>query len=72
MTMTVARPTIPTAQPPATPVTAPREAAAIRTERLNAWYGTTHAVGDVTFEIPGRSVTAIRSREKNGNVALPG
>jgi phosphate transport system ATP-binding protein len=57
--MTVVRPTIATAQQAATPEAASKEAPAIRTERLNAWYGTTHAVGDVTLEIPGRSVTAI-------------
>jgi phosphate transport system ATP-binding protein len=59
MTMTVSRPAVPT---PQQTVTAPAEEAvgtAIRTERLNAWYGTTHAVGDVTLEISGRSVTAI-------------
>ena len=59
MTMTVSRPAVPT---PQQAVTAPAEEAvgtAIRTERLNAWYGTTHAVGDVTLEISGRSVTAI-------------
>ena len=32
---------------------------AVRTERLNAWYGSVHAVGDVSLEIPARSVTAI-------------
>ena len=59
MTMTVARPTIPTPQQTATPPAEEAVGTAIRTERLNAWYGTTHAVGDVTLEIPGRSVTAI-------------
>ena len=59
MTMTASRPTIPAAQQAATPEAGPAEGPAIRTERLNAWYGTTHAVGDVTLEIPGRSVTAI-------------
>ncbi|HEY7625361.1 MAG TPA: phosphate ABC transporter ATP-binding protein PstB [Candidatus Limnocylindria bacterium] len=57
MTMTVARPLA--AQPAATPVEAARPDPAIRVERLNAWYGAAHAVGDVTLEIPGRSVTAI-------------
>jgi phosphate transport system ATP-binding protein len=57
--MTVARPTNLTAPQATTPQPKPAEGPAIRTERLNAWYGTTHAVGDVTFEIPGRSVTAI-------------
>jgi phosphate transport system ATP-binding protein len=33
--------------------------AAIRVERLNAWYGPVHAVGDVSLEIAARSVTAI-------------
>jgi phosphate transport system ATP-binding protein len=59
MTMTVSRPAVPT---PQQTVTAPAEEAvgtAIRTERLNAWYGTNHAVGDVTLDISGRSVTAI-------------
>src|SRR5439155_5733165 len=59
MTMTVARPTIATVPEAARPEQAPAETPAIRTERLNAWYGATHAVGDVTLEIPGRSVTAI-------------
>jgi len=59
MTMTVARPTVPAPQPSAPAETQSTATAAIRIERLNAWYGTTHAVGDVTLEIPGRSVTAI-------------
>jgi len=59
MTMTAARATAPTPQHAATPEARPAEGPAIRTERLNAWYGTTHAVGNVTLEIPGRSVTAI-------------
>jgi phosphate transport system ATP-binding protein len=32
---------------------------AIRIEALNAWYGTTHAVGDVSLELPRGAVTAI-------------
>ena len=32
---------------------------AVRVERLNAYYGSTHAVGDMTLELPSRSVTAI-------------
>src|SRR5438034_531516 len=59
VTMTSSRLTAATAQPATTVEAAPRQPAAIRTERLNAWYGSTHAVGDVTLEIPGRSVTAI-------------
>ena len=59
MTMTVARPTVPAPQPSAPAETQSTTSAAVRIERLNAWYGTTHAVGDVTLEIPGRSVTAI-------------
>jgi phosphate transport system ATP-binding protein len=59
MTMTVARPTAPAPDRSAPAETGSAQTAAIRIERLNAWYGTTHAVGDVTLEIPGRSVTAI-------------
>jgi phosphate transport system ATP-binding protein len=59
MTMTVARPTSPTPEAKLSPDARPAAGPAIRTERLNAWYGTIHAVGDVTLEIPGRSVTAI-------------
>ena len=59
MTMTEARPTLPAPTPIAASEPRPAPAPAIRTERLNAWYGTTHAVGDVTLEIPGHSVTAI-------------
>ena len=33
--------------------------AAVRVERLNAYYGSTHAVGDMTLELPTRAVTAI-------------
>jgi phosphate transport system ATP-binding protein len=33
--------------------------AAVRVERLNAYYGSTHAVGDMTLELPARAVTAI-------------
>jgi phosphate transport system ATP-binding protein len=32
---------------------------AVRVERLNAYYGSTHAVGDMTLELPSRAVTAI-------------
>jgi phosphate transport system ATP-binding protein len=32
---------------------------AVRVERLNAYYGSTHAVGDMTLELPDRAVTAI-------------
>ena len=32
---------------------------AVRIEALNAWYGTTHAVGDVDLEMPRGAVTAI-------------
>ena len=37
--------------------TAPR--IAVRMEALNAWYGATHAVGDVGLELPRGAVTAI-------------
>ncbi|HVD51247.1 MAG TPA: phosphate ABC transporter ATP-binding protein, partial [Candidatus Udaeobacter sp.] len=57
--MTVARPTSATPQQPVTPEASLGAGPAIRTERLNAWYGATHAVGDVTLEISGRSVTAV-------------
>ena len=59
MTITADRATTTTAPQAVEPEAKAAEGPAIRTERLNAWYGTTHAVGDVTFEIPGRSVTAI-------------
>ena len=59
MTITAARPAAPRREPATTTAAAPAEPPAIRTERLNAWYGSTHAVGDVTFEIPARAVTAI-------------
>jgi len=49
--------------PVATPTApAPSEVApepAVRVERLNAYYGGTHAVGDVSLELPSRAVTAI-------------
>jgi phosphate transport system ATP-binding protein len=32
---------------------------AVRVERLNAYYGSTHAVGDMTLELASRAVTAI-------------
>jgi phosphate transport system ATP-binding protein len=32
---------------------------AVRLETLNAWYGATHAVGDVSLELPRGAVTAI-------------
>jgi phosphate transport system ATP-binding protein len=47
---------------PPEPAAPPIEAAAgpaVRVERLNAYYGSTHAVGDVTLELPSRAVTAI-------------
>ncbi len=43
---------------PATPVEAAPEPA-VRVERLNAYYGSTHAVGDMTLELPPQAVTAI-------------
>jgi phosphate transport system ATP-binding protein len=42
---------------PATRVAAPEPA--VRVERLNAYYGSTHAVGDMTVELPSQAVTAI-------------
>ena len=59
MTITAARPSVPRPEPAVTATPAAAAQPAIRTERLNAWYGSTHAVGDVTFEIPARAVTAI-------------
>jgi phosphate transport system ATP-binding protein len=56
MTLLAQRPIVRPA--PARPEAEPTPAA-VRVERLNAWYGATHAVGDVSFEIPARSVTAI-------------
>jgi phosphate transport system ATP-binding protein len=45
------------------PEPAPRAGAAaepaVRVERLNAYYGSTHAVGDMTLELPDHAVTAI-------------
>ena len=35
------------------------EAPAVRVQQLHAFYGSTHAIGDVSLEIPGRSVTAV-------------
>jgi phosphate transport system ATP-binding protein len=47
----------------AVPVPATRFGAApepaVRVERLNAYYGSTHAVGDMTVELPSHAVTAI-------------
>ncbi|HEV8470544.1 MAG TPA: phosphate ABC transporter ATP-binding protein PstB [Candidatus Limnocylindria bacterium] len=45
----------PTAPPPSEVAPEP----AVRLERLNAYYGGTHAVGDVSLELPSRAVTAI-------------
>jgi phosphate transport system ATP-binding protein len=59
MTITAARPSVPRPEPAVTATPAAAAQPAIRTERLNAWYGSTHAVGDVTVEIPARAVTAI-------------
>jgi phosphate transport system ATP-binding protein len=44
-----------------TPATRPNAASepAVRVERLNAYYGSTHAVGDLTVELPSQAVTAI-------------
>jgi phosphate transport system ATP-binding protein len=53
----------PPAVQPAAPEPQPRSGAApepaVRVERLNAYYGSTHAVGDMTLELPSRAVTAI-------------
>jgi len=54
MMRTVERPA-PTASTPAPAV----PDVAVRIEALNAWYGTTHAVGDVALELPRGAVTAI-------------
>jgi phosphate transport system ATP-binding protein len=52
-----AAPPRPVAQEPAGDA-APVERA-VRIERLNAWYGRTHAVGDVTLDLGAKTVTAI-------------
>jgi phosphate transport system ATP-binding protein len=49
----VATPTAP--EPPSEVAAEP----AVRLERLNAYYAGTHAVGDVSLELPSRAVTAI-------------
>ncbi|MCL2030906.1 MAG: phosphate ABC transporter ATP-binding protein PstB [Oscillospiraceae bacterium] len=36
-----------------------RQDAKIKTEAVNLYYGSFHALGDVTFEIPARAITAI-------------
>ena len=55
MTMTAPRPSV---APPA--AESHKEAGtAVRVEHLDAWYGTHHAIGGVTFDIPAATVTAV-------------
>src|SRR5687768_7599246 len=59
VTPPVLRPTPPQPASDARPPAAEPVAPALRINGLNAYYGATHAIGDVTLEIPRGMVTAI-------------
>ncbi|HET8734467.1 MAG TPA: ATP-binding cassette domain-containing protein, partial [Anaeromyxobacteraceae bacterium] len=45
-------------QAPPVPAAAAQEPPKLRVEKLNAWYGPTHAIRDVSLTVPPRSVMA--------------
>ena len=40
-------------------ISSPNRSAKLRTSAINLYYGAHHALGDITFEIPSRAITAI-------------
>jgi len=40
-------------------INVPRQSAKLKTRAINLYYGTHHALGDINFDIPARSITAI-------------